>query len=513
MNDLLYKIFLSQFKFNNLKKIFFFFCFFECAFVFSAEKKVVLGSENGWQNSSYKENVTTSKGYFGYDSLELETNTLKENPSTQLLLSFENGFFEAKGNTFQIVENHLVASNDSVKGKISALSRGLEKGMILEQKNDIPQKITTPGGSFSIEFWISPSIAENGEKIFNYKTSTSLFGDLNYQIIDAVFENNRIVWNLKNIFPDFKENQITLKGYSPVIPGIWSHHVISFDEENGLLEYFVDGKSEDLIFVTSTGHEDGSVCRSIFGNRRILEICPNYTGKIDEVCVSTSAYRADEKSLFRGKNGKYSTEGGLFVSEPILAGSGSRLNKIESLAKIPEETQIKYYVRSGENRYNWTKDFPSWKEVLPGEEIEGVEGQFFQTAVELLSDGWGEKSPSLTELSLYYTQAELPLPPFIVNAQSGDGEVTLSWNYSVDDSAEGYYVYYGNRSGEYLGSVATEGVSPIKVGNKTSITLTGLQNSKIYYFAVVSYSKYDSNIIGEFSKEVYARPSKSLAKD
>ena len=90
----------------------------------------------------------------------------------------------------------------------------------------------------------------------------------------------------------------------------------------------------------------------------------------------------------------------------------------------------------------------------------------------------------------------------------GDGQVTLSWSYSVDDSAGGYYIYYGNRPGEYLGRAAVQGASPVNVGNVTSATLTGLKNGVIYYFAVAAYSKLDERICGALSKEVYARPER-----
>jgi hypothetical protein len=67
-------------------------------------------------------------------------------------------------------------------------------------------------------------------------------------------------------------------------------------------------------------------------------------------------------------------------------------------------------------------------------------------------------------------------------------------------------VFYGERPGEYLGAVAVEGRSPIDAGRRTSYKLTGLANNKAYYFAVASYSDYDSSVMGEFSPEVHARP-------
>ena len=70
----------------------------------------------------------------------------------------------------------------------------------------------------------------------------------------------------------------------------------------------------------------------------------------------------------------------------------------------------------------------------------------------------------------------------------------------------GYKVYYGQKPGEYLGSIAVEGVSPIDVGNRSSIRIHGLVNGRIYYFAVSSYTENEPKIEGTLSKEVSARP-------
>ena len=123
-----------------------------------------------------------------------------------------------------------------------------------------------------------------------------------------------------------------------------------------------------------------------------------------------------------------------------------------------------------------------------------------------MPDGNGETTPSITKISLDFEELPEPLPPFVVKAIAGNASVTLSWNYSVDDTAGGYYLYYGTRPGEYLGRIAIEGASPINVGNVSSFTVTGLENGRIYYFALAAYSAYNSNVIGELSKEVFARP-------
>ena len=112
------------------------------------------------------------------------------------------------------------------------------------------------------------------------------------------------------------------------------------------------------------------------------------------------------------------------------------------------------------------------------------------------------------QIDLHFKEEEPPLPPFKVFADAGDGEVTLTWSYSLDNSTGGYYIYYGDRPGEYLGREAVEGESPVDVGNVNEIKFTGLKNGKIYYFAVAAYSKVNNKIMGVLSKEVYARPLK-----
>ena len=182
------------------------------------------------------------------------------------------------------------------------------------------------------------------------------------------------------------------------------------------------------------------------------------------------------------------------------------MNSLKAETDIPPQTEIHFYIRGGDNYFNWTQDYPEWIPVKNGEKITGLTGLYFQVAADLFPDGTGSVTPSVSEIQLDYTVLPEPQPPYKVSAQKGDGSVTLSWSYSTDDTAGGYYIYYGTRPGEYLGRYAAEGNSPIDVGNTTSYTITGLKNGTIYYFAVAAWSKVDSRIRGPLSKEVYARP-------
>lgn len=516
-------------KINILKKRDFFTCFreniliaiFACViffvaspFAFPASKTLVLGGEKGWTNISEMSGLAFGKGRFGYDSIELSTQTSsqKSNPQTDMFISFDDGNFSDKTGNYKVISNSLISDKNSVKGNGAALSRGNGSGLTLRGKSGSLFGSEGNAGSFTLEFWLCPAIAENGETIFSWRSSLNQNKTIEYQLITAIVSKNHLVWTFNNLFAGYNSEKVFLEGLSNLVPQKWSRHTISFDEETGLLEYLVDGRTEDLVYVTKSGHENGEVCNPVIGKNASLDFCGDYAGKIDDIKISRFAFKNEDSNIFSTGNEKYKSDGGRFTTEPILVSHSAKMDEIDAMMNVPSQTDVKFYVRSGDNCYGWTDSYPEWKEVASGEQISDVSGLYFQVSVELLPDGGGEKTPSITELTIKYDEQDEPLPPFTVSAEPGNGSVTVSWSFSVDDSAGGYLVYYGNRPGEYLGRTAVEGSSPVNVGNQSSITLTGLENGKIYYFAVAAYSKIDGRIVGTLSKEVYARPSSRQTK-
>lgn len=482
--------------------------------LFATPKTLVLGGENGWGEISRMDGVVVSEksGQFGYDAIELSTKNIAVSSSTDMLLTFDDDkVVDAAGN-YTVTDCSLITSADSVKGKASALSRGMKRGATLSgSKNAIFGKSGFIG-SFTIEFWLCPSLAENGEMVLSWRSSLNDDIRSEYQMISASFFNNHLEWTFNNIFVGYHAKEIHLSGFNTVIPNKWARHTVTFDDESGLLEYLVDGRAESLVFVTKTGHENGTICYPVLGVKAGIELCPDYIGKIDNFRISHLPASKERTDLFMTGNEKYRVEGGKFVTKPLLISQSAVIEEIDALMNVPAQTDIRFYIRSGDNCYAWKDNEPEWKEILPGESVSGVKGLYFQLSAELLPDGNGSLSPRLSEIVVKYNEQNEPLPPFMVNASAGDGSVTLTWSYSVDDNAGGYYVYYGNRPGEYLGRAAIQGVSPVRVGNTTSVTLTGLENGRIYYFAVSAYSKVDGRINGTLSKEVFARPSSRLSR-
>lgn len=487
--------------------------------LFAEETHFTLGGRNGWPEAQTADGITSGTGRFGWQSIELATNARTLNSYTDLLVSFEDvGGFRAvdTAGNYTVVSNTLVQAGSANVGKAAALSRGESGGLVLHAKPNALFGSSGYMGSFTIEFWLSPSIAENGEKVFSWRSSRNVNSYPMYQMITASFFSNHLEWDFTNVFSGYTQDkgEIKLISYRTIIPDKWAFHQISFDDETGLLEYKIDGQTEALRYITATGRENGSIFSPVMGVPADIEICSNYTGCIDDFrilrCPERMLPEEEKAGSFYGYD-KYKNSVGRFVSQPILTSTGSVLNSISALTSIPDQTDVRFYVRAGDNHFNWTDSYPAWKPVAVGERIEGVAGLYLQLAMELFTDGSQSKTPSVTSVTLNYQEKKPPLPPFGIHAVAGDGTVTVSWQQTPDETAGGYFVWYGTRPGEYLGRAAVEGASPVDARKESTITLTGLENGRIYYFAVSSYAKDNKKVNGILSEEVWARPAKKSA--
>ena len=498
---------------NNIRKIAIFTVMILGTLGLSA-KEVVLGGKAGWADFTSSKNVTTGSGRFGYPSIELAPNAFEADEETDLLIDFENPANPISNGNYHIIKNFLKRSDQTKLEKAAGLSRGAGGGLSVSGKAGTFFGSEGLAGSFTLEFWLCPSVAENGETVFKWESSKTVNNQLIYQLLNASFNKGHLEWTLSNFFDDdvnpYHSHDLILKGRTTIVPDTWTLHALTYNSENGCLEYLVNGVTEDLLYHTTTGQEGGEVSLVQLGTPSEVHFCPDYTGKIDDIRIEKRPYKVQsfQSAENAGKVGHtlYVPTGGSFISKPIMVSTGSKLNSLTAEMYVPSQTAVLFYVRSGENYYNWTDTYPEWKPVESGKDIQGVSGLYFQVAAELYPDGSGEHTPSITQITLDYYELPEPVPPFVVNAIAGNGTVTVSWNYSVDDTAGGYYVYYGTRPGEYLGRMAVEGDSPINVGNTTSFTLTGLENGRIYYFAVAAWSAYDDRVVGKLSKEVFARP-------
>ena len=167
--------------------------------LFAVPKTIVLGGEHGWKDLAVTDGVTTGKGRFGYDAMQLVTDTPALTANTDLLLSFDNSTFTDSAHHYTVEKNELVATTAAVRGNGAALSRGGDTGIILRGGDTALFGRSGLIGSFTLEFWLNPSIAENGENVFSWRSSRNVNDYSAYQMITATFFNNHLEWNFSGI--------------------------------------------------------------------------------------------------------------------------------------------------------------------------------------------------------------------------------------------------------------------------------------------------------------------------
>ena len=289
----------------------FFFALLNTAF--AQEKSIVLGGKDGWPALSKMDGIVQGKGRFGYDAMVLATNSRPLDKDTDLLINFENNEVKDISGNYSVTSNSLVSAEKSFMGKYAGLSRGTGGVRLRGGKDTIFGK-QGQGGSITIEFWLKPSIAENGEIVFSWRSSRTVAGYPLYQMITASFFGNHLEWSFTNVFNGYVKNggEITLSSYTTIIPEIWMHHAIHFDQNTGAFEYRINGKLEDLKYVTTSGHEaGGSVYSPIMGVPADIDICPQYTGLIDDFRIQRTSKSEVSEDLgidnYKISGGRYET--------------------------------------------------------------------------------------------------------------------------------------------------------------------------------------------------------------
>jgi hypothetical protein len=413
----------------------------------------------------------------------------------------------------------------------SAVSNGLADGpvVVIPQRQDALFSEGQSFKDFSVEFWLYPMNMENGEQILSWSSShEALSGKRVSSRIQCAASRNRLQWTFSDFFTapgNGARISVSLTGLSPIIPRSWSHHLIRFDSTTGLLEYLVNGSLECVRYATASGREGAEVYNPLVGEGNSLILGGRYTGFIDE-------FRVYGRFVENPELRKYPNQEGRVETRAIDLGEGqSSVLRIEALGgrasirggaivneyggagkyRFADDSALQFFIRTGDSPYRWTD--ADWRPFEPGVDFSNpIEARYVQLAAVFYPSGDGETTPYLEELRIVYRAHELPRPPSLVIAVARDGAVDLSWRGSPDPDATGYRVYYGVSKGEYFGSEAIEGASPIDAGNRASIRISGLRNGVLYYFAVAAYDLSASSRIGEFSREVSARPLRTTGE-
>jgi hypothetical protein len=100
-------------------------------------------------------------------------------------------------------------------------------------------------------------------------------------------------------------------------------------------------------------------------------------------------------------------------------------------------------------------------------------------------DGAGNYSAE--DFVIIVEDSTAPEPPANIKVISGNTRAIIKWDPSPSSDVAGYKIYYGPAPGVYNGNFATEGPSPINVGNRTDYGLSSLVNGSVFYITVTAY--------------------------
>ncbi|MDR2521935.1 MAG: hypothetical protein LBC72_05230 [Spirochaetaceae bacterium] len=379
---------------------------------------------------------------------------------------------------------------------------------------------------FSIEFWIYPVTMESGEHILVWSAALPASGP---QHIICKVSKNRLHWTYDNFFTsaDNKESlNVTLSSKSSVLPKVWSQHLVRFNATSGLLEYYVNGQIEDTVYTTRSGQEHGEIYTPLAGERGSLVLGGRFNGLIDEFFIKEGG------NAEPAAQGKYQSRGGVFRTRPLKVGEwesdilkiNAQGGKMKSLGKkmevsyirdgrfrFDDDSEIQFFVRTADSPQSINSS--RWIAFAPGAPLEGFRGRYIQIMGNFYPSGDNESSPFLESLEIVYLPQAAPPPPVNLVAVAQDGAVELRWKAGQAENLGGYMVYYGSKSGEYLGQGAFQGDSPVDAGMHTVVRIDNLKNGSLYYFSVSAYDKAGPSHVGDFSKEVTARPLRMESYD
>lgn len=470
-----------------------------------------LGRAAGWKDFTVLSGTGYQRAADGTLDLALAASEYQADDDTDLLVHFNDRLRDEAVRYRIAPEPSPIQRGFSALGGGSAVFRGTP--LVLQATSDA---LFAPGrgwGDFTLEFWLYPSLAEEGETVVEWQGGRTSSGTFEAQGLRVAFEGGRLAWTLQNLFapsPALPAVTLRLRGASPLVPKQWHHHLLRYQASTGLLEYLLDGKTEALVHATPSGREDGQPYGAVVGPRTRGEVVlgGRYQGALDELRL-TRAWAEPQRDRFLAD---FATRGTAISRIFDLRFPGSWVDSITARATTPGQTALIWSYRMADTiRYQWTfsgdtarslappeDEEDSWIRFVPGQDLSRVAaGRYLQLRVDLLPSGTGNDTPRINEITVQTRPSPPPPAPTGVELIPGDGQITVRWRPVFQGAPDGYYVFVSPRPGQ-----ATR---PLEAGTGTEFVVTGLANDQIYYIAVAAHR---SSAVGPLSAEVAARPQR-----
>lgn len=416
-------------------------------------------------------------------------------------------------------------------------------------------------GSFMIELRFRLNDAGNGILF-----SRSGFFSGSKKGIEISIRNGVPVTSFYNMFTNDRGilSSASLSGGRKVSPDTWYHLSVSYDRITGKLAQHIDGREDDVCYMTGTGRPSEGVMAASFGvlngdgSFKCTELPMAFIGKdfngfIDEFRILYASLEEIERSRdIAYKKHKWVQSSGRipYNREGIITGPvtdfgayGTSVSDLSWDGILKDGTFIWMEFRTSDKIFDehdsgvkWYRVTNSQKNISSMKDRSGeyLRGRYCQWRAHLVVSPGGDLSPLMKKVSMRYWIDVSPSVPFGLEvADSGDGYVTLRWMKNADSDLMGYRIYYGTRAGQVDGiiSVVNGGVidNSISSGKYVTVRIDSsiinenknadrrsvllypfLENTVLYYFSVTAYDTYKPgtpyNHESELSGHVTGRP-------
>ncbi len=469
-------------------------------------KTLIVDAREGF-NSFVTKNVAKFRERDGSVGIRLRENRYRVSSGDEMLLRFENGVVrDVTGHYGVFSDNSIKVAGSGHFGRVAPAFFMPSQMIVLNSAYGRMFSNSKDIGSFKIDFWVLPYSNYNGEEIFSkWGNFLDNQGVIKSGGIKCHFNRGRIEWDFKNFFRDDinKYRRIKITTRDRVLVKKWTHVSLSYSHFSGKMIIRINGEEQAVRWVT-TGGMAGSPLIPAFHENMVSKIVVGKTfhGRLDELRVVS-----DPNKVLRIN--RYDLKVGQVCSDVFdLGDTHATLKKIRWLGSVKAGSAIFMEYRFSDKIF--AKDFknPKWIRIKNGETaFKKTEGQFLQLRFRLLGAQKGKVSPVLSSIKIDYESNTNPLAPTGLQVVSGNNKVKLRWIPNTD-KIDGYLVYFGTSNGEYLHPNSPVRIPATNIDlNNPAFVIYGLENDRLYYFAVKSYRTNSKENRSTFSKQVFVRPT------
>lgn len=528
---------------------------------------------------SYANNVRMVRGPEGQYSVILRDNSPAYTGNTELLLQFDRAtrtHVSEESEHYEIDGVSIFPSDDIEKhGQRSAgfLRYGNSIGI-----RPLPGSVffdEVPMQSFTIDFHLYPINVHDSVVVLSWYAPT-VDTEQGFSGLKAYFHNGRLHWEFGNVFHEvhygFGEGGVSAPAPHTIVVGEldptplneWHHHAMQYDSKTGLITLRFDGRESNLYWATADRQEEGAILEGRF-SRHIgvpMTLGDHFLGYIDEFRISRGnreytpgeyvvSGRADDETTATRVSATRasSSERGFLISEVIdLKNRGTKINSITWDGEEENGTALRLFFRVSNEYFtpnsdyldpqedpdtdDYIRSFIGWRKtvepqpwipVRSGEEISiHNRGRYFQWMAVLFGTD-GLYTPTLHKLTVSFEPNMPPIRPILLAAEPVAGGIELKWVRNKEKDITGYNIYYGNRTGYYVGNeprfvpaldqVSSDKASALEygeIGDTRTFVLHGLKNEDVYFVSITAVDEEGQE--SDFSRELIARPSKIFTK-